>query len=116
MEKVGLLLGYTELELLEIFWLILGLLAQLLFSARFLVQWIASERARRSIVPTSFWLLSIVGGLLLLCYAIWRRDPVFILGQSMGVCIYARNLVLIWKGRLRQTHRGAAPSALSNPG
>lgn len=76
-------------------WLLVGLAGQLLFSLRFVVQWISSERERRSVVPISFWWLSIAGSLVLLCYAIHRRDPVFILGQSMGFAIYARNLVLI---------------------
>jgi lipid-A-disaccharide synthase-like uncharacterized protein len=102
METVGLLLAYAGLQPPDIFWLILGFAAQGLFSARFLVQWIASERAGMSIVPISFWFLSIMGGILLLCYAIWRRDPVFILGQATGVCIYARNLVLIWKSKTKQ--------------
>lgn len=79
----------------EFAWVMLGLGGQLLFTARFLAQWIASERARRSVVPVAFWWLSIGGGLILLAYAIWRADPVFILGQSMGVFIYARNLWLI---------------------
>ena len=76
--------------------------AQMLFSGRFLVQWIASERAGVSVVPISFWCLSIIGGLLLLGYAIRRRDPVFIVGQATGVLVYARNLVLIWKSKTRQ--------------
>ena len=76
-------------------WLGLGLFAQLLFSARFLVQWLASERAGKSIMPLLFWYLSIAGSGLLLAYAIHRKDPVFILGQSMGIFIYSRNLYLI---------------------
>ena len=83
----------------EFWWVILGLSGQLLFTARFLVQWIASERARQSVVPVAFWYLSIGGGLILFGYAIYRRDPVFILGQSMGIVIYARNLWLIHAGR-----------------
>jgi len=79
----------------EFAWVMLGLGGQLLFTARFLAQWIASERARRSVVPVAFWWLSIGGGVILLAYAIWRADPVFILGQSLGVVIYARNLWLI---------------------
>ena len=79
----------------EFAWVMLGLGGQLLFTARFLAQWIASERARRSVVPVAFWWLSIGGGVILLAYAVWRADPVFILGQSMGVFIYARNLWLI---------------------
>ena len=79
----------------EFWWVALGLTAQLSFSARFIVQWIASERAGRSYVPVAFWYLSLVGGLLLLSYAIYRQDVVFILGQSMGLIVYTRNLVLI---------------------
>ncbi|WP_353177407.1 lipid-A-disaccharide synthase N-terminal domain-containing protein [Salinisphaera sp. T5B8] len=82
-------------------WIALGLLGQGLFSARFIVQWIASERRRTSHVPVAFWYLSIAGGLTLLGYAIYRGDPVFILGQSTGVFIYARNLYLIRHGRSR---------------
>jgi len=77
------------------FWLTLGFFAQLLFSMRFIVQWIASERQKKSVVPISFWYLSIGGSLLLLIYSIYRKDPVFILGQSMGLFIYFRNLMLI---------------------
>jgi lipid-A-disaccharide synthase-like uncharacterized protein len=80
-------------------WLAIGFAAQLLFSARFLVQWIASERARRSVIPIAFWFLSLAGGTLLLAYAIWRRDPVFILGQSSGIIVYSRNLYLISRER-----------------
>lgn len=79
----------------EFVWVCIGLGGQLLFSARFIAQWIASERARRSVMPVIFWYLSLSGGLVLLAYAIWRADPVFILGQSMGVFIYVRNLWLI---------------------
>ncbi len=76
-------------------WLIVGFLGQALFSARFIVQWVASERARRSVVPRAFWLFSIGGGATLLAYAIYRRDPVFIVGQAAGLFIYLRNLALI---------------------
>ncbi len=79
----------------EFWWVVIGLGAQLAFSSRFIVQWIASERAGRSVVPVAFWYLSILGGVVLLAYAIHRHDPVFILGQSMGLLIYARNLWLI---------------------
>lgn len=79
----------------ELIWVSFGLFGQLLFTGRFLVQWIASERARRSVMPVAFWYFSIAGGLVLLAYAIYRADPVFILGQLMGVVIYARNLWLI---------------------
>lgn len=76
-------------------WLLVGFAGQAAFSARFLVQWLASERAGKSVVPLAFWYLSIVGSLTLLSYAIVRQDPVFILGQSFGVLIYSRNLILI---------------------
>jgi len=86
-------------------WLALGFLAQALFASRFVVQWLASERARASVIPVAFWYLSLVGGLMLLAYAIYRRDPVFILGQATGALIYARNLFLI-----RRTPKSAPPA------
>lgn len=76
-------------------WLCIGFSGQLLFTSRFLVQWIASERARRSVVPLAFWWFSLAGGATLLAYAIWRRDPVFAAGQASGLVIYVRNLMLI---------------------
>lgn len=79
----------------EFWWVIFGLAGQLLFMGRFLVQWIASEREGRSVVPVIFWYLSIGGGVILFAYACYRGDPVFILGQSVGLFIYARNLWLI---------------------
>lgn len=84
----------------EFWWVMIGLGGQLAFTARFLVQWIASEKAGRSTIPIAFWYFSIVGGTILLSYAIYRGDPVFILGQSMGVVIYSRNLWLIRRERL----------------
>ena len=76
-------------------WIGIGFAGQLLFTSRFLVQWIASERRRESVVPVAFWWFSLGGGVTLLGYAVWRQDPVFILGQAMGLVIYARNLALI---------------------
>jgi|OpeIllAssembly_1097287.scaffolds.fasta_scaffold947207_2 lipid-A-disaccharide synthase-like uncharacterized protein len=76
-------------------WLAVGFAGQLLFTSRFLVQWVASERQRQSVIPTAFWWLSLGGAALLLAYAIWRRDPVFILGQAFGFVVYTRNLILI---------------------
>lgn len=81
---------------LELTWVMVGLFGQLMFSGRFIVQWIASERVRKSVVPVAFWYFSMAGGLVLLSYAIYRADPVFILGQSLGVIIYSRNLWLIY--------------------
>jgi len=77
------------------FWLILGFTAQALFSARFIVQWIASEKAKESIIPSLFWYLSITGGGLLLIYAIHIKDPVFIIGQAFGFLIYGRNIYFV---------------------
>jgi lipid-A-disaccharide synthase-like uncharacterized protein len=78
-------------------WLIIGFLGQIMFFMRFLIQWFVSEKKRKSVIPISFWYFSIIGGVLLLGYSIFRKDPVFMLGQSMGVVIYSRNLYLIHK-------------------
>lgn len=82
-------------------WLVIGFAGQALFTARFLVQWLASERARKSIVPLAFWYFSLGGGLTLLAYALYKRDPVFIVGQATGTFIYLRNLYFIRKGKFR---------------
>jgi lipid-A-disaccharide synthase-like uncharacterized protein len=76
-------------------WFVLGLVGQATFFSRFLVQWIASERQGRSFVPPAFWWLSLAGSMLLLAYAVHRKDPVFVLGQAFGWIVYARNLVLL---------------------
>lgn len=80
-------------------WLIIGFTGQALFSMRFIVQWIQSEREKRSTIPLAFWYFSVLGGLSLLIYAIHRRDPVFIVGQASGLFIYSRNLYLIYRER-----------------
>jgi lipid-A-disaccharide synthase-like uncharacterized protein len=85
-------------------WLAIGFIGQGLFSARFLVQWLKSERVKRSVIPLAFWYFSVAGGATLLAYAIHRGDPVFIVGQAAGLFIYLRNLHLILKG-----HRRADP-------
>jgi lipid-A-disaccharide synthase-like uncharacterized protein len=87
-------------------WVFLGFVAQALFSARFFVQWIASERAGRSVVPAAFWWFSIGGGLLLFVYALYRRDPVFIAGQGLGLFVYLRNIYFVLRERGQ-----AAPAA-----
>ena len=79
----------------ERLWLLLGFAGQAVFMGRFVIQWLASERDRRSVIPLSFWYLSIAGALVLLVYALHRRDPVFVAGQGLGVAIYLRNLQLI---------------------
>ena len=77
------------------FWLIVGFIGQGLFSARFVIQWLATEKNRKSVVPLAFWYFSIAGSLTLLAYALFRKDPVFVLGQTFGVFIYLRNLYFI---------------------
>ena len=89
----------AALPTIEKIWLGVGFAGQLCFGSRFLVQWIASEKRNRSHMPIAFWYLSLGGAVLLLTYAIYRKDPVFIIGQSVGGLIYARNLVLISRRR-----------------
>lgn len=84
-------------------WLIIGLAGQALFFMRFFVQWIASEKQGRSVIPEAFWYFSILGGLTLLIYAVWRQDPVFILGQSVGLLIYSRNIYFIKKNTTKNS-------------
>ena len=93
-------------------WVLLGFIAQAMFTGRFLVQWIASERAKRSVVPVAFWTFSLAGGALLLVYALHRKDPVFIIGQAAGLFIYTRNLFLIAgeKKRLAATNSMDMPA------
>lgn len=87
----------------ELIWVCIGLGAQLMFSMRFIIQWWASEKEGRSVIPEVFWWFSICGGLTLLAYALHRQDPVFILGQALGVLIYGRNLWLIYAEKRSNT-------------
>ena len=80
-------------------WLIIGFIGQVAFGARFVIQWIVSEKKGESTIPLVFWYCSIIGSIVLLSYAIYREDPVFILGQSLGSIIYIRNLILIDRKR-----------------
>ena len=79
--------------------LIIGFIGQGLFSMRFIIQWLASEKAKKSVIPFSFWIFSLSGSIFLLIYAIYKKDPVFILGQAPNVLIYSRNIYLIKKNR-----------------
>lgn len=97
-------------------WQAIGFLGQGVFSARFLVQWIASEKRRDSVIPVAFWWLSLAGGVTLLAYAIHRRDPVFVVGQGMGLAVYARNLILVARKRRREARSQAARTARSDRG
>jgi len=103
---------YQSQSTTDLVWVGIGFFAQALFMMRFVVQWIASERARRSIVPDLFWYFSIGGGVLLLAYSIQRGDPVFMFGQGLGLIIYFRNLYFVWT----QKKAGASePAAAGKP-
>ena len=88
---------FNSLSSTEIFFLIIGFTGQGLFASRFIIQWIYSEKKGESSIPIMFWYLSIFGGIGLLIYALFRKDPVIILGQTFGIFIYLRNLILIYK-------------------
>lgn len=90
-------------------WIIVGFLGQALFSMRFLLQWLFSERHGKSVIPVAFWYFSVLGGVTLLAYAIHREDPVFIIGQAGGLVIYSRNLYFIWRER-RAAAKNPSPS------
>lgn len=92
-------------------WLIIGFIGQTIFASRFLIQWIVSERASKSIIPNIFWWISIVGSLILLSYAIHKQDPVFVVGQSCGFLIYSRNLYLIWQDK-KTSKKNSDPSKI----
>ena len=90
---------FLNLSKIELIFLIIGFTGQALFASRFIYQWIYSEKLGKSVIPIGFWYLSILGGLGLLTYAIFRKDPVIISGQLFGIFIYLRNLYLIYKGK-----------------
>jgi len=85
------------LEVLKHPMAVLGIVGQVMFFSRFFVQWLVSEKQKKSTIPVVFWYLSLGGGLMLLSYAVWRRDPIITLGQSVGILVYVRNLMLIYK-------------------
>ena len=87
-------------------WLTVGFIGQALFTARFLMQWVVSEKKQASVIPVAFWWLSLLGGTTLLAYAIFRRDPVIITGQGMGLFVYTRNLMLVSRPRARRVRLG----------
>jgi lipid-A-disaccharide synthase-like uncharacterized protein len=100
----------TAHELDEI-WLAIGMIGQLMFFMRFLFQWLASEKAKKSTIPDVFWYFSVAGGLILFVYAIHKADPVFILGQGTGILIYIRNIHLIHAQRKLKLNPAADPAA-----
>ena len=101
---------WTEISGVEMAWILFGFIAQSMYFMRFLLQWIASERVRRSIIPETFWYFSFAGGLMLFIYALHRADLVIMIGQFFGLFIYARNIYLIWLNK-RLASRIAALSA-----
>jgi len=92
-------------DTIELIWIGIGFFGQALFFGRWVVQWIASEKKSQSEVPLSFWYMSLIGGLITLAYAVYRMDPVFIAGQSVGSIVYIRNLMLIYR-----TNRSKGPT------
>lgn len=92
---------FAGLTFLEGMWLGIGFFGQSLFFSRWIIQWIASERKAESQMPIAFWYMSLIGGLIVLAYAVHRRDPVFIAGQGIGSFVYLRNLMLIYQNRKR---------------
>lgn len=95
-------------------WVVFGLAGQMLFGSRFIVQWLASEKKKQSYIPVHFWYLSLCGGIVTAIYAIHRRDPVFIIGQSAGLIVYVRNLMLIHRSN-RADRRTTPDAPLDRP-
>jgi lipid-A-disaccharide synthase-like uncharacterized protein len=105
--------GEETVTLHEGFWLAVGATAQALFAGRMVLQWWASERRGQSIVPASFWLLSLAAGGLMLAYAVWRKDPIFICGQAAGLFVYARNVALLQRAATASHPRSAGEFPVS---
>ncbi|MFT4080890.1 lipid-A-disaccharide synthase N-terminal domain-containing protein [Rhodomicrobium lacus] len=103
---------WAQVSEVEMAWVIFGFAAQSMFFMRFVLQWIASERVKRSIVPETFWYFSFAGGLMLFVYAVHRADPVIMLGQLAGLFIYARNIYLIWAHKRSERVAASAPDGL----
>ncbi|ACM36275.1 MULTISPECIES: lipid-A-disaccharide synthase N-terminal domain-containing protein [Rhizobium/Agrobacterium group] len=94
------LLAYFKIhDTADLIWLGLGVLAQLMFSLRFIIQWLVSEKQKRSVIPAAFWWFSVIGGIMLLAYGIHRGEPIIMLGQGLGIIVYIRNLMLLHQGR-----------------
>ena len=94
------LLAYFKIhDTADLIWLGLGVVAQLMFSLRFIIQWLVSEKQKRSVIPAAFWWFSVIGGIMLLAYGIPRGEPIIMLGQGLGIVVYIRNLMLLHQGR-----------------
>ncbi len=100
------------IEAIEAVLLIVGFLGQGLFSARFLIQWVASEKKQESVIPLAFWYFSLLGGITLFIYACSKKDPVIMVGQATGIFIYTRNLYLIYRKRRKDSRELAAPPSV----
>ena len=107
---------FSQYSYLDLIWLSIGFAGQLLFSMRFLIQWLVSEYKKKSTIPLSFWYFSVFGGVTLLAYAIYKRDLVFILGQGIGLIIYIRNLYLIYNTRSNISAEPLAGELSKHPG
>ena len=94
---------------MNLIWIVIGFVGQGLFFMRFFVQWLASEKEGRSVIPTAFWYFSLAGGMTLFAYAVWRQDPVFIIGQSTGLLIYSRNLYFLKKEKVAAAQESEGP-------
>ncbi|GFN34112.1 lipid-A-disaccharide synthase N-terminal domain-containing protein [Paenibacillus xylaniclasticus] len=99
-------LSFHYTNVVDLCWIVFGLIGQLLFSLRFITQWLASEKAKQTVIPLSFWVYSILGSAILSAYAIYRRDPVFILGQLPSVFVYIRNIMIKRKASLANEQSG----------
>lgn len=106
---------WADITTIELVWLAVGFGAQAMFSMRFILQWLASERAKRSVVPEAFWYFSFVGGFMLFIYAVHRMDPVFILGQGMGLFIYSRNIYFVWQHKRLKAESVSVPAPVKVP-
>jgi lipid-A-disaccharide synthase-like uncharacterized protein len=102
---------WAQISSAELAWILFGFAAQSMFFMRFVLQWIASERVKRSIVPETFWYFSFAGGFMLFLYAVHRADPVIMVGQLMGLFIYSRNIYLIWLHKRTSAAQGALKAA-----
>ncbi|PWV92052.1 lipid-A-disaccharide synthase-like uncharacterized protein [Paenibacillus cellulosilyticus] len=102
---------FGSLSLSEICWVVFGFAGQIMFSLRFVTQWLASEKAKQTVIPLSFWVYSIVGSAILSAYAIYRKDPVFLLGQLPSVFVYFRNIMINRKAAARKADKDAAISS-----
>jgi lipid-A-disaccharide synthase-like uncharacterized protein len=105
------LLAYFKIDsVADLVWLVFGMFAQLMFSLRFIIQWLSSEKQRKSVIPVAFWWFSLAGGIALFAYGVHRREPVIMMGQLFGIVVYMRNLVLIYNERKAEQNPPSIPA------